>query len=472
VRIHDVFPDSRYGRTPPHYGMPDGRLPVRSYLAVPVKSRSGEVFGGLFFGHPEPGVFTERAERVIEGIAAQAAIALDNARLYEAAQLEIASRERAEEALREADRRKDEFLAMLAHELRNPLAPIMQAALVAKAPRASTKQKHWSHDVIVRQVQHMSALLDDLLDISRITRGRLEIRKKATDVAFVVASAVETARPSIDAKRHALTVDLPREPVAFYADPLRIAQVLSNLLTNAAKYSEPAGRIRLSARCSGHELVVKVADTGIGISPDAISKMFVMFSQVHSAHDRSGGGLGIGLALARRVVELHGGTIEVASNGLGSGSEFTVRLPLGLDGAPDMASAAAAAAPASASEALPAPLRVLIADDNADVVESLAMLLRMDGHDVVVAHDGQQALDTFAEFRPDVALLDIGMPDMNGYEVARRMRDRQGGRQVKLIAVTGWGQERDRARAREAGFDHHFTKPLDPQQLRALLRTR
>jgi PAS domain S-box-containing protein len=465
VRVADVRNDARYGQMAPHFGMPHGHPPVRSYLAVPVKSRSGEVFGGLVFGHPEPGVFTERAERVIVGVAAQAAVALDNARLFEAAQQEIANRERAEDALRDADRRKDEFLATLAHELRNPLAPILQAALISKAPEATADQKLWSHDVIIRQVQHMSLLLDDLLDISRITRGSLEVRKKPTELAFVVAAAVETARPAIDAKGHVLAIDMPRQSRRFAADPLRIAQVLSNLLTNAAKYTEPEGEIRLSVSSTCDEVIMRITDTGIGISPEAMPHIFLMFSQVRATGDRSGGGLGIGLALAKHVVELHGGAIEARSAGLGCGSEFTVRLPIGDVGPDDLRVAP------NATKAPPiVRRRVLIADDNGDVVESLAMLLRMDGHEVTVAHDGPQALAEFETFQPDFVLLDIGMPGMDGYEVARLMRDRHLDRKVILIAVTGWGQDRDKSRAKAAGFDHHFTKPLDLGHLRKLLR--
>jgi signal transduction histidine kinase len=440
-------------------------LPVRSYLAVPVKSRSGEVFGGLFFGHPEPGVFSERAERVLVGVAAQAGIALDNARLYEDAQQEIANRERAEEALRDADRRKDEFVATLAHELRNPLASVLQAALISKGSAGEEERRRWSHDVIIRQVQTMSRLLDDLLDIARVSHGAFEVRKEAADLASVVAAAVETARPVMNAKDHRLTIDLPREPLKFAADPMRIAQVLSNLLTNAAKYTDPKGDIRLSAARSGDRLVLKVTDNGIGISAAAMPEIFVMFSQVHAAEQRSNGGLGIGLALAKRVMELHDGTIEASSPGLGRGSEFTIRLPIGT-----LPRQSAPAVQQPAAPVTPVPRRVLIADDNRDVVEGLAILLRMDGHEVAAAHDGQEALASFAQFRPDVAVLDIGMPSLNGYEVARKVREISPDLDVTLIAVTGWGQQRDKVRAKEAGFDHHFTKPLDPDLLRALLR--
>ena len=327
VRSADITKDPRYGTMEPHHGMPKGHLPVRSYLAVPVISRSGEVIGGLFFGHSEVGVFTERAERIVGGVATQAAIAMDNARLYEAAQREIANRERAERALRETDARKDHFLATLAHELRNPLAPIRQAALISDTPGATEAQKRWSHDVISRQVHHMSLLLDDLLDISRVTRGTLELRTEMTELSAVVDAAVETARPAIDAKRHSFAVDLPAEPVRFAADPLRLAQVLSNLLTNAAKYTDPGGSIELRAAASEDVVTITVADTGVGLAPEALSQVFTMFSQVKATKDRSEGGLGIGLALSKGMVELHGGSIEARSAGEGRGSEFIVTLP-------------------------------------------------------------------------------------------------------------------------------------------------
>jgi signal transduction histidine kinase/ActR/RegA family two-component response regulator len=439
---------------------------VRSYLAVPVISRSGEVMGGLFLGHPEPCMFTARAERLVVGVAAQAAVAIDNARLFEGAQREIERRERAEAALRETDRRKDEFLATLAHELRNPLAPIRQAALISKAPAATRAQKRWSHDVIIRQVRHMAVLLDDLLDVSRITRGTLELRPEMTELAAVIEAAIETARPAIDARRHSLSIDVPRTPVQFAADPLRLAQVLSNLLTNAAKYTDPGGQIRLRASAGAEGVTISVTDTGIGIQPDALDSLFAMFSQVQSSQHRSEGGLGIGLGLAKGLVELHGGTIEANSAGKGRGSAFIVRLPvrsLHARRPRDTSGATSAKSPGT---------RVLIADDNVDAAESLAMLLRMEGHEVVVVHDGRQALAAFeAAPPPKVALLDIGMPELDGYEVASRVRQHPLGRDVTLIAVTGWGQDSDKARARAAGFNHHFTKPVEPDRLSALLRS-
>ncbi len=381
-----------------------------------------------------------------------------------AVQREIESELHQQRDWRDADRRKDEFLATLAHELRNPLAPIRQAALISKAPGATDAQKRWSHDVIDRQVQHMSLLLDDLLDISRVTRGTLALRMQPTELSTVIDSAVETARPTIDAKRHVLSVDVPAEPMKFTADPLRVAQVLSNLLTNAAKYTDPEGQIRLSAGCEGEDVVIRVKDSGIGISAAALPRVFNMFSQVHSTTDRSEGGLGIGLALAQGLIELHGGTIEANSEGLGCGSEFTVRLPRRAVQTPKTA----AHKPAATSSTL--RRRILIADDNRDSAETLAALLRLEGHDVTSVHDGPVALSAFTEIKPDVALLDIGMPGLTGYEVARRMRQSNSGASLTLIAITGWGQDIDKERAYAAGFDHHLTKPVDPHRLAELLR--
>jgi signal transduction histidine kinase len=380
-------------------------------------------------------------------------------------QREIESELHQQRDWRDADRRKDEFLATLAHELRNPLAPIRQAALISKAPGATDAQKRWSHDVIDRQVQHMSLLLDDLLDISRVTRGTLALRMQATELSSVIDTAVETARPTIDTKRHILSVEVPAEPIQFTADPLRVAQVLSNLLTNAAKYTDPEGQIRLIARSEGDDVVICVKDSGIGISAATLPRVFNMFSQVHSTTDRSEGGLGIGLALAQGLIELHGGTIEANSEGLGCGSEFTVRMPRRAV----QASKVATNKPPITASTL--RRRILIADDNRDSAETLAMLLRLEGHDVTSVHDGPVALSTFNEIKPDVALLDIGMPGLTGYEVARRMRQSSSaGASLTLIAITGWGQDIDKERAYAAGFDHHLTKPVDPHRLAELLR--
>jgi PAS domain S-box-containing protein len=377
---------------------------------------------------------------------------------------DVTARRRAEEALREADRRKDEFLATLAHELRNPLAPIRQAALISKARGATDAQKRWSHDVINRQVQHMALLLDDLLDISRVTRGSLVLRIQPTDLASLVAAAVETARPVIDTKRHTLSIELRDEHVRIDADPLRMAQILSNLLTNAAKYTDPEGRIRLSAKCEPHEVVIEVADSGIGIRAEALPTIFAMFAQVPSTRDRSEGGLGIGLALTKGLIELHGGKIEARSAGLGRGSQFTVRLPRRAE----VSQRESAREQATVS---PASRRILIADDNRDSAESLAALLELDGHEVTIVHDGAGAVAAFADACPEIALLDIGMPGLSGYEVARRIRQSHPTSVATLIAITGWGQEDDKVRALAAGFNHHLTKPVDLQRLSELIQT-
>jgi signal transduction histidine kinase/CheY-like chemotaxis protein len=374
-------------------------------------------------------------------------------------------RKRNEDALRDADRRKDEFVATLAHELRNPLAPIRQAAALSRLPGASDAQLAWSRELIERQVQHMSLLLDDLLDISRIGRGRLELRKGTIELHSVVSAAVESANPLIEARGHKLILQLPEQPLQLDADALRLAQVLSNLLNNAAKYTEPGGWIRLQAESRGGDLLLRVADNGIGLRPEAIPELFAMFSQVRSMDRTEGGGLGIGLALAKGLVELHGGTLAAFSKGLGQGSEFTVRIPIGGARAPGPA-----APPRPQPPPLPPVRRVLVADDNRDAAASLAMLLEIAGHEVRTAHDGQEALALAASFRPDLLLLDIGMPRLNGYEVAERIRQQPWGAAMRLIAVTGWGQDEDKRRSAEAGFDDHLTKPIDPAILPALLR--
>jgi PAS domain S-box-containing protein len=380
----------------------------------------------------------------------------------------------AERALLEADRRKDEFLAVLAHELRNPLAPIRQAAVIARTPAATEAQTRWSHDVIDRQVGHMSRLLDDLLDVSRITRGTLEVRKSRVELSSVVDSAIEMARPLIDARRHTLDVDLPREPLPLDADPLRLAQVIGNLLTNAAKYTEPGGEIKLVARRDGEAVRVRILDNGIGLTPESLGRIFEMFVQIAPPLDRAEGGLGIGLALAKGLVALHGGTIEARSGGPGQGSEFTVRLPLAAAGAAPDAAQLPAATELAAQPLAPAVrrrhtgLRIVVADDNRDAATSLAAVLELDGHRVEVVHDGAHALHALERSRPDVGLLDVGMPELNGYEVARRARAEPWGTALTLVAITGWGQEEDRDRALAAGFDQHWVKPIDPGAALAL----
>lgn len=334
---------------------------------------------------------------------------------------------------------------------------------LAKSPRLDADRRTWALDVIERQSSQMALLLEDLLDVSRISRGHLELRPQPVRLQDVMASAVETAKPLFDRKRHRLDVALPPQPVKLSADPLRLAQVLTNLLSNAAKYTNDGGHIELGAACEGDRVVITVRDDGIGLAPEAQAHVFEMFSQVTPAIERSEGGLGIGLALSRGLVELHGGSIAVRSAGAGQGSEFIVSL-LRL-----MAQDAPAQVAASPQEPAAAPRSVLIADDNRDGLESLAALLSMHGHQVHVAADGSEALAQAERERPDVVLLDIGMPGLTGYEVAARIRASEWGRKMLLIALTGWGQAQDQARARAAGFDHHITKPLELERLLALM---
>jgi PAS domain S-box-containing protein len=385
--------------------------------------------------------------------------------------IDVTARKRDEEMLRrqatelaEADRRKDEFIAMLAHELRNPLAPIRNALQYLQLKGPPTPELQSARDIIDRQVRQLVRLVDDLLDISRISRGKIDLQKQRVNLTMVVESAVESSRPLIDAGEHRLTVRLPETPVEIDADVTRLAQVLQNLLNNAAKYTPHGGRIELSVAVDAHEVTIRVSDNGIGIPPDMLDRVFEMFMQVDRRIERSSGGLGIGLTLVQRLVELHGGRVDAASEGLGRGSTFTVRLPL-----PE-AAALEAARPADAG-ALEPPraLKVLVVDDNRDGADSLAMMLTAFGHDVRVEYEGRHGAAGAAAWRPDIALLDIGLPGLNGYELARRLRQDASTRHTVLVAVTGWGQHEDRRRSAQAGFDHHLVKPVDPPHLRALL---
>src|SRR5690606_10323628 len=368
-------------------------------------------------------------------------------------------------ALREADRRKDDFLATLAHELRNPLAPIRHATRLLGIQGLDPVQAKMAREIIGRQVARMALLLDDLLEVSRITRGRLELRKERVSLQALVKSAVETSRPVIEAKGHELVVELPGPAVDLLVDPLRLSQALSNLLTNAAKYTDQGGRIVLRAQ-STPEVVFSVQDNGIGLPQHALPTIFEMFSQVDSAIDRSEGGLGIGLALVKGLVLLHGGSVEAASEGMGAGSTFTIRLPAAC-----VREAAPEVEPAAPDRGSPGRAgTLLVVDDNLDAASALAMMLRNAGHLVITAHSGEDALKSGWQHQPDAVLLDIGMPDLNGYEVAGRMRITGWGRHALLIALTGWGQKDDIERAIAAGFDVHMTKPADPERIERLLQ--
>jgi len=373
--------------------------------------------------------------------------------------------QRSEEALREADRRKDEFLALLAHELRNPLAPIRYALATANKPGRTLEQQKRAEEVIERQVAHMSHLLDDLLEVSRITRGTLELKKIRTELTSVLGAAIEAARPILDAKHHTLALDLPKEAVRLEADPVRLAQVFSNLVINAAKYTDAGGHIQLRAAQEGSEVVVAVSDNGIGISPEMMPRLFTLFSQACPALERSEGGLGVGLALVRGLITLHGGRVEAHSDGTDRGSVFVVRLPTG---APPLEVSKIGV---DADNSPAARLRVIIVDDNRDAADSCAALLGLSGHHVQSAYSGRRALELAETFHPHALLLDIGLPDVSGYELARNIRAAPWGRGVVLIAVTGWGQKEDRRRAFDAGFDHHLTKPIAPETIEALLQS-
>jgi signal transduction histidine kinase len=377
----------------------------------------------------------------------------------------IAERERIEESLRETDRRKDEFLAALAHELRNPLAPISNTLhLLHKSDCAETQR---ARGIIERQVQHLTRLVDDLLDVSRITRGKLTLRREVVELETVIRNAIETSRPLIESANHKLSVVLPKEPVRLHADPMRLAQALSNLLNNSAKYTPNRGHIHLTAQVDNGSAVIRVKDNGIGIAEPTLSRVFELFVQADNGLGRSQGGLGIGLTLVRTFVGLHGGTVEARSPGSGRGSEFVIRLPVHEA----QQEAPAAEAPVMHSGGAVCH-RILVVDDNQDGAHSLAMLLEMQGNTVHIVYDGPQAVEAMAQFHPDVVLLDIGLPTLNGYETARRMRALPDSRDALIIALTGWGQEEDRRRSREAGFDHHLVKPVDLHVLEGLLAAR
>ncbi|HSY06922.1 MAG TPA: PAS domain S-box protein [Steroidobacteraceae bacterium] len=370
-----------------------------------------------------------------------------------------------EASLREADRRKDEFLALLAHELRNPLAPIRYALATTKKAGRTLEQQKRAEEVIERQVVHMTRLLDDLLDVSRITRGTLELKKGRTELTSVLGAAIEAARPMLDAKQHTFSLDLPMQAVRLEADPVRLAQVFSNLVINAAKYTDAGGHIQLRAAQEGNEVVVTVRDNGIGISADMMPRLFTLFSQAHCALGRSEDGLGVGLALVRGLVTLHGGRVEARSDGVDKGSEFIVRLPLGV------VTPEASDLEVDADRVPAAKLRIMVVDDNRDSAELCATFLELSGHQVKTAFTSRRALELAEIFQPHALLLDIGLPEVNGYELAQKIRATSWGQDVFLVAVTGWGQAEDRRRAFEAGFDQHLTKPIDPETVESLLQS-
>jgi signal transduction histidine kinase/ActR/RegA family two-component response regulator len=400
---------------------------------------------------------------------------------------EIAERQKAEKALRqseeetrkfaEADARKNEFLAMLGHELRNPLAPIRNAVKIMKQRGSDDPDLCWARDVVDHQVRHMGQLVDELLEISRVTSGKVRLQKEPIDVGTIVAFAVETSRPTIEQQHHRLSIALPPVPVFVEADSIRMAQVISNLLNNAAKYTAPGGQIRLGVAIEGAEVAFRVRDTGIGIPAAMLSQVFDLFTQVDHSLDHSQGGLGLGLTLVRSLVEMHGGTVQARSDGPNRGSEFIVRLPILPEATTRTAPPPETASPApkrslAAQDGVGVPSRrVLVVDDNVSSAQSLALVLKLEGYDVQVAHDGSIVIESVRKFRPEVVLMDIGLPGMDGYQLARRLRQEQDLRAgiALLVAVTGYAEDEARRRSHEAGFDHHLVKPIDPDALLALL---
>jgi signal transduction histidine kinase/CheY-like chemotaxis protein len=426
-------------------------FPVNGLAILPLAARS-RTLGALLLGiGPSGREFDADAISMATDLTGRAAVALDNAGLYA--------------KIREADRRKDEFLAMLAHELRNPLAPIRNAVHILQVSDNDPAKREWATEVIGRQLNQLVRLVDDLLDVSRITRGKIELKVEAIDAHKVVAAAVEASRPLVDAFEHTLSVLLPPEPLLLNGDFARVAQILGNLINNAAKYTDKGGRISLTAAREGVDVVFRVRDTGMGIPPELLSHIFEPFVQLDRTLDRSRGGLGIGLTLVRRLVEMQQGRVFASSEGPKQGSEFTVTLP-----AADLTLQAKSTIKESIpSSNLPPDLCILVVDDNRDVAESTAVLLRLEGFEVHVAQDGEEALRMVRQLHPTAILLDIGLPRMNGFEVAERIRSEPEYRDILIVGVSGYGHEEYRLRSRQAGFDHHIIKPIELSTLTGLL---
>jgi signal transduction histidine kinase len=432
----------------------------------------GQAVGTVWaIAHDETRKFDAEDQRLLESLATFAATAYQarlsmtaGAKANQDLQAQIAERQRAEEALREADRRKSQFLATLAHELRNPLAPIRNAMEVLRQSGGDEQKVKRVTEMMQRQVGQMVRLVDDLLDVSRISRDRIELRREPIELAAVVQHAVEAVRPDYESMEHELTVTLPPQPTYLNADPIRLAQVVGNLLSNACKFTEKGGRIQLTVEQVGKQAVIRVQDTGIGIAAEQLLRIFEMFTQVDTSLGRSRNGLGIGLTLAKQLVELHGGTVQARSAGVGQGSEFVVLLPVLSTPLPPLPREPSGVKPVATVQR-----RILVVDDNPDAAESLAMLLKLSGHDVHIAHDGLEAVEEAAKLQPDVILLDIGLPRLDGYEAARRIRKQPRDKGVILVALTGWGQDEDRRRSEEAGFDAHMIKPVDLDALANLL---
>jgi signal transduction histidine kinase/ActR/RegA family two-component response regulator len=478
IRIADVHEDPRYGKMAPHHGMPPGHLPVRSYLAVPVATRTGEVIGGLFFGHADPGVFTERTERLLAGVAAQAAVAIDNARLYEAAQrsagerkLLLESERHARGTAERASRIKDEFLATLSHELRTPLSAILGWSHMLRSKTVGPEDLAKGLETIERNARMQTQLIEDLLDMSRITSGKVRLDVQPLQPATFVEAAVETVRPAAEAKgvRLERVLDPLAGPVS--GDPSRLQQVVWNLLSNAIKFTPRGGRVQVVLERVNSHLEISVADTGAGIEPDFLERVFDRFSQADGSTTRQFGGLGLGLAIVKNLVELHGGTVRARSEGAGKGSTFTVLLPLAVvrrDG--DVSRTHPQASGPGSGSFKPmdlAGVKVLVVDDQTDARELVARVLSACQAEVLTASGAEEALILLERERPDVLVTDIGMPDIDGFELLRRVRalgEARGGK-TPAIALTAFARSEDRTRALHQGFRVHVSKPVEPAEL-------
>jgi PAS domain S-box-containing protein len=434
------------------------RVGIRAFIAAPLL-RDGTPVSALAMASTEPREWSEREVSLINMVAERTWLAVEKLRLDEALQA-------SGEALREADRRKDEFLATLAHELRNPLSLVRNVVTLQQNPNNPLPDPHWGQDIIDRQVKYLTRLTDDLFDVSRITREKLVLQKETLDLSEIIKAAVESSRPLIDQRQHELTVTMSQDSIYVDADRLRLTQVFMNLLNNAAKYTPEPGHIWLNVEQAGDTVVIRVKDTGVGIAAESLPHVFELFYQVDRSYTRSEGGLGLGLTLVHRLVELHGGKVEVRSDGMNRGSEFTVQLPVTAHG-PEFESLAQDLVDDSL---LPVRTRrILVADDFPQSAETLARLLEKDGHEVQIAEDGVAAVEAAAEFLPDVVLMDIAMPRLDGYQAAKRIRQQPWGKHMILIALTGWGQQQDRRRTQEAGFDAHLTKPVNYDAIMTLL---
>jgi len=483
VRIADVHKDPRYGKNSPYYGMPEGHLPVVSYLAVPVVSRSGEVVGGLFFGHPEEGVFTERHERIVEGMASQAAIAMDNARLYEAARRGREQAERAAEEneklyheTQEANRLKDEFLAMLSHELRTPLTAILGWAHMLRTGQFDEKSVGSAYETIERNARSQAQLIDDLLDVSRIITGKLRLDMRAVNPNNFIDSAVEAVRPGAESKGVRIRKIMDTGVISVAGDPVRLQQVIWNLLSNAVKFTPRGGLVQVRLSRVNSHVEIAVNDTGQGISPEFLPHVFDRFRQADQKITRQHGGLGLGLSIVRHLVELHGGTVRADSEGEGRGSTFTVTLPV----APVyMETSAGERVHPAARDTLPTyecpdrldGLKILIVDDERDTLEMLRIGLSNCGAEVIVTGSAADALEAVSSSVPDVIISDIGMPDVDGYELMRRIRalPAEGGGRIPSVALTAYARTEDRLQALRSGYQMHVPKPVELAELVAVI---